>query len=107
MIMTYERGQVLNWVDGDTVDIMVDLGFFVKITVRVRLRNINTPEKGQSGFKEASDFVKQQWPVGSPIKTVCHGRDRYGRWVADLYDPSCKWINEVLLDEKFAVPDVM
>lgn len=113
MLMVYEKSQILNWVDGDTVDIIVDLGFFVKITVRVRLKDINTPERGQPGFKEATDYVKQQWPAGTHIKTECHGRDRYGRWVAKLYTNNPEltntgiYINQNIVDAGLAVPDII
>ena len=39
------NAQVLNVVDGDTFDLDIDLGFHIHIHERVRLLNINTPEK--------------------------------------------------------------
>jgi micrococcal nuclease len=45
-------GKVLNVVDGDTVDLMVDLGFSVHHKIRVRLYGINTPE---SRTKDAAE----------------------------------------------------
>ena len=38
------RGFVTNVVDGDTLDVVVDLGFMVYHTIRVRIAGINTPE---------------------------------------------------------------
>ena len=31
-------------VDGDTIDLDIDLGFYIRITERVRLKGVNTPE---------------------------------------------------------------
>ena len=43
---------VLGVVDGDTVDLMVDLGFQVHHKIRVRLYGINTPESRTKDLKE-------------------------------------------------------
>jgi hypothetical protein len=50
------RGTVTEIVDGDTLDIN---------NVRVRLALINTPERGQSGYTEAIDFVQSVCDVGT------------------------------------------
>ncbi len=50
------RGTVTEIVDGDTLDIN---------NVRVRLALVNTPERGQSGYTEAIDFVQSVCGVGT------------------------------------------
>jgi micrococcal nuclease len=35
---------VLGVVDGDTIDLMIDLGFNIHHKIRVRLYGVNTPE---------------------------------------------------------------
>jgi hypothetical protein len=50
------RGTVTEIVDGDTLDIN---------NVRVRLALVNTPERGQSGYSEAIDFVQSVCGVGT------------------------------------------
>ena len=45
----YEMGAV----DGDTVDIMVDLGFHTFQKLRIRLLLVDTPERGEDDFHEA------------------------------------------------------
>ncbi|MFZ4667741.1 MAG: thermonuclease family protein [Microthrixaceae bacterium] len=65
-------GVVTNVVDGDTVD--VD-------GVRVRLQGIDTPERGQCGYAEATNRVRQLVD-GRNVLVVNGGgdeRDRYGR----------------------------
>jgi hypothetical protein len=50
------RGTVTEIVDGDTLDIN---------NVRVRLALVNTPERGQSGYTEAIDFVQSVCGLGT------------------------------------------
>ena len=50
------RGTVTQIVDGDTIDIN---------NVRVRLALVNTPERGESGYTEAIDFVESACRVGT------------------------------------------
>ena len=58
--MTYEyKATVENVVDGDTVDVVIDLGFKVNTRQRVRLARIDTPERAQSGYAAARDFVRE------------------------------------------------
>ena len=48
---------VYNVVDGDTIDVVVDLGFKITTKQRLRLNGIDTPEKGQPGFNEAKEWL--------------------------------------------------
>ena len=86
-------GKVLGVVDGDTVDLMVDLGFSVHHKIRVRLYGINTPEsrtkdaaEKQMGLK-AKEFTKD-WLHNHEtvfIKTIVDKNEKYGRVLAELY----------------------
>lgn len=80
----FPNAVVKRWIDGDTVDLDVDLGFKVWSGQRFRLAGINTPEKGEVGCQEATDFANSLAPAGTSVSVVCHGLDRYGRWVADV-----------------------
>lgn len=103
MDFTFENCQVVRWVDGDTVDLQVDLGFHISTQQRFRLANVNTPEKKMPGYKEAIEFVSKEAPTGSTVKVHCHGYDRYGRWIATLTRESeNSSINQKLLDNKLA-----
>jgi len=48
----YRVKSVLNVVDGDTIDVDIDLGFDISITKRVRLAGIDTPESRTSDKAE-------------------------------------------------------
>ncbi len=50
------RGTVTEVIDGDTLDID---------NVRVRLALVNTPERGENGYKEAVDFVQSVCDIGT------------------------------------------
>lgn len=47
-------------VDGDTIDVMIDFGFDIWGDRRLRLLNVDTPERGQENYTEATDFVKDK-----------------------------------------------
>ena len=48
----YRVKKVLRVVDGDTIDVDIDLGFNVSYTQRVRLAGIDTPESRTTDLKE-------------------------------------------------------
>lgn len=85
--------KVLNVVDGDTVDLMIDLGFDIHHKIRVRLFGVNTPEsrtkdaaEKEMGLK-AKSFTKDwldrhQWVF---VNTIPDKNDKYGRILAKVY----------------------
>jgi len=103
MKRTFPLGVVKRWVDGDTVDVDVDLGFKVWSQQRFRLAHINTPEKKMPGYQEAIDRANQLAPVGSAVVVECLGYDRYGRWISEITNKDGIMVNNVLLEEKLAV----
>jgi micrococcal nuclease len=81
-------GTLSRVVDGDTLDIQVDLGFNVFHNQRFRLEGVNTPElRGASleAGKAARQFVVDTLPTTKNSLFInCTGRDKYGRWVAQI-----------------------
>ncbi len=84
---------VIGVVDGDTVDLMVDLGFSVHHKIRVRLYGINTPESRTKDLKEkelglkAKKFV-EDWITNHKwvfVNTIPDKNDKYGRVLARIY----------------------
>ena len=47
-------------VDGDTVDVVIDLGFDVRVSQRVRLLGIDTPESRTRDLEEAIQPTQQK-----------------------------------------------
>jgi micrococcal nuclease len=87
------KGKVIKVVDGDTVDMMVDLGFDIHHKIRVRLYGVNTPESRTKDLEEkalglkAKDFTKDWCDRHQEvfILTVKDKNEKYGRVLAELY----------------------
>jgi micrococcal nuclease len=88
-------GNVTYVVDGDTLDIN---------GIRVRLSLVDTPERGDPGFKEAKEFVKSLCLGKNGELDVDGGQrrgDRYGREIGIVYCNGVN-INEKLVNEGLA-----
>ena len=76
---------IVNYVvDGDTLDIN---------DIRIRLALVDTPERGQDGYKEAREFVKNLCLNKKGEVDIDDGQrrgDRYGREIGVVY---CDGIN--------------
>ena len=99
-------------VDGDTVDIWIDLGFDVRIFERVRMAGIDTPEsrtrdKREKVFgKRATARVEELLPVGGKFRAVSgsyDSRGKFGRAMMDFHLPDGQMLCQVLIDERLAV----
>lgn len=84
----YEYGaSVIRVVDGDTVDLRVDLGLDVNINMRVRLAGIDAPERGKPGGTEATNWLSERLTtrVQIVIKTKKDKKEKFGRYLAEIY----------------------
>ena len=110
------RCKILRVVDGDTVDVDIDLGFGVWMhKERVRMMGIDTPEsrtrdKLEKKFGLASkQFVKDMMPVGSKqvLKTQIDrsGEDKKGKFGRILGDflIDGKKLTETIIKEGYGV----
>ena len=95
-------------VDGDTVDVTLDLGFDVKLhKQRVRLHGIDTPESRTRNLAEkklglaAKERLKELC-VGR-IKVKSLGKGKYGRVLGIPYTEDGQDICQLLIDEGHAV----
>jgi micrococcal nuclease len=92
-------------VDGDTVDLDIDLGFKVKTEQRIRVAIVDAPEKKEPGWLEACEFIAQ-WFKANPICVIKTFPDKKGkeksggfdRWLAECYDASGQALSKALLD---------
>jgi len=103
---------IRRWVDGDTVDVTLDLGFDILYNNRIRLYGINTPESRTRDLEEkerglaAKDRVKELCPVGSKItlRTTKDGRGKFGRILGEIFIPGVvQSVNQLLVEEGHAV----
>lgn len=95
--------------DGDTATAVVDLGFHIKIQVKVRFKGINTPElKGDTrsaaliSKKRVEDLILNKDVI---IITDKDKQEKYGRWLGTIYLLNeTKSVNALLVEEGLAVP---
>ena len=106
------HAEVLKVVDGDTVDVLIDVGFSTFRKERVRLYGINTPETRTKDLKEkarglaAKDYLKKRiadYKGKIIIKTELDNKGKFGRILGVLYSPDSEInLNEELLQEGHA-----
>jgi len=98
------KAKIVRWVDGDTVDLYVDLGFRQYVNTRFRLFGIDTPERGDALWGEATDFAENAAPVGSDVVIeVYKDADKYGRWLVNIKVEGAS-VNDALVAAGLAVP---
>jgi micrococcal nuclease len=108
----YYVKKVSKIVDGDTIDVDIDLGFDISFSSRVRLAGIDTPESRTSDKLEKSLGLESKAYLKSAIeaaKTVViktekmDSSEKYGRilgWV--FLDGSDISINQKMIDDGYA-----
>jgi len=96
------NAEVKKVVDGDTFDIVIDLGFDTLKKGRVRLYGVNTPESRTSNAEEkqkglaAKEFT-DQWLTRAnhkvKIETIIDKNEKYGRVLAKVWDSNGNCLN--------------
>lgn len=71
-------------IDGDTSAVTIDLGFGVFAKRQVRLLNVDTPERGQKNYQEATDFTKSKID-GQDIILQTYKDDAFGRYLGVVW----------------------
>ena len=118
-VSVYEYScKIVRVVDGDTVDVDIDLGFGVWMhNERVRLHGIDTPESRTRDLEEkkfgllAKDQVDHFLPKGS-IQTLVTVKDKVGKFgrilgkfkIEDHQYPTPTTINEWMIRHHHAAP---
>ena len=77
---TLQSGHVLKVVDGDTFA-LYHVG--TPPEERVRVLSVDTPERGEPGYANATAFTRQ-WLSMGPFDIVACKRDSFGRLLADV-----------------------
>ena len=101
--------KVKRGVDGDTVDVLIDLGFDIAYASRVRLYGIDTPESRTRDKDEkargfiSKDFLKSWLDKGSVvIRTRKDKKGKFGRILGEMVVDDIN-INELMIEEHHAV----
>ena len=103
--------EVTRVVDGDTVDVDVDLGFgMVYKKQRVRMMGIDTPESRTRDLEEKfygkqSKYHLENILKDKDIELKSHDKGKFGRILGELFVGSSAYsINQQMIDEYHAVP---
>ena len=114
--LVYRVSSLVKVVDGDTVDVIIDLGFSVFIQQRIRLYGIDTPESRTRDAEEkkygllSKKKLTELCAKASDIELRCpkgNAREKFGRLLGELWvRQDGEWINanQWLCDEGYAVP---
>lgn len=94
--------KVIKVLDGDTFDVMIDLGFGVKQEFRVRLNGIDTPELNTAKGKKALEFVKE---LIENKTVILHdaGQEKYGRARANVELMDGSDLSTLLIEKNIGV----
>ena len=92
-------------IDGDTLDVVMHLGFKITTHQRLRLADVDTPETWRPKTlmervhgEEAKDYVKNLIE-GEDVIITTSKTGKYGRYIAHVRLPnSTKTINELLVE---------
>lgn len=97
-MLYHYKATVLHVVDGDTVDLMVSLGFEMTYKARFRLVGINTPESygpdACDAGRAAKQFLIDTLKEGSTVvvKTSKDKKEKYGRFLAEVFMVDAKGV---------------
>ena len=95
-------------VDGDTVDVLIDLGFNTTKKERVRLLGIDTPESATKDLAEkklgieAKEYITQWFTKNTPFRLQTTKDDKYGRILGGFTGLDGKTLNDILVQNGYA-----
>jgi|TARA_R110000744_G_scaffold100320_9_gene193475 micrococcal nuclease len=107
------KAQVTRVVDGDTIDVDIDLGFgMVYKKQRVRMMGIDTPESRTRDLeekfygKESKYFLQDLiQSVEDEITLISHEKGKFGRILGEIFiEGEEKSVNQLMIDCHHAVP---
>ena len=104
--------EVKNVVDGDTIDVIIDLGFDILFSSRVRLAGIDTPEsrttdKAEKALGlEAKEYLKKQLKDAKSVvirTEKMNSSEKYGRILGWIYiNGESESINNKMINDGYA-----
>ena len=108
----YYVRKVENLVDGDTIDVLIDLGFDILFQSRVRLAGIDTPESRTKDLKEKSlgleskEYLKKALKDAKSVVIKTEKMDsseKYGRILGWVYvNGDTVSLNDMMINDGYA-----
>ena len=109
---TYYVRKVENIVDGDTIDVLIDLGFDILFASRVRLAGIDTPESRTKDLKEkalgleSKEYLKKALKDAKSVVIKTEKMDsseKYGRILGWIYiNDETVSLNDMMINDGYA-----
>jgi micrococcal nuclease len=103
---------VTNVVDGDTIDVIIDLGFDILFSSRVRLAGIDTPESRTKDLAEkalgleAKEYLKKSLKDAKSVVIKTEKMDsseKYGRILGWVYiNGNTVSLNDMMINDGYA-----
>jgi micrococcal nuclease len=111
-VYEYRVKKLIGVIDGDTIDVDIDLGFDISLMKRVRMAGIDTPESRTKDKNEkvlgleSKEYLKYKLKDAKEIviKTeLPDSSEKYGRVLGWVYvDGQDKSINESMIEDGYA-----
>jgi micrococcal nuclease len=108
----YYVKKVDNVVDGDTIDVLIDLGFDILFQSRVRLAGIDTPESRTKDLKEkalgleSKEYLKKHLKDAKSVVIKTEKMDsseKYGRILGWVYvNGDTESLNDKMINDGYA-----
>ena len=104
----YAVTKICKIVDGDTVDLLIDLGFSIHIKERVRVHGIDAPESFTSDLNEkkfgieAKEFLENWLNAQTALTIKTYKDDKYGRTLGKIYGDSGVCVNDLMVEQGYA-----
>ena len=98
--------EVLRVVDGDTLDVRVDLGFRVFTVQRIRLAGIDAWEKRgaeRDKGRAAMRALIAKLQAGEPLTLASEKTGKFGRWIGTIESAGGESINDWLVSNGHAI----
>jgi micrococcal nuclease len=96
---------VLKVVDGDTLTLLLDLGWHITLKTNARVEGVDTPELSTPEGIAVREFVSQLLPVGTVVKFISKSLDKYGRPLGVvLYGDPATSLSKTLIENGLARP---
>jgi len=98
------RATINRIIDGDTVEVTIDLGFSISFKQIIRIYGINAPEKNTDYGKTTLHRITQLIPPGTIVKieTIKDKKEKFGRYLGIIYHNSIN-IGLQLISEGLAI----
>lgn len=109
----YNNVKLIRVVDGDTVELEINLGYHLTFRDRFRLAHIDAPETNRKATREAGTRSKnaleqmllEEIDEGDGIWIESFKKDSFGRWLCTIHShKSGESLNERMITEGYAVP---